>query len=402
MTMAMTAAVESGAKAVVCASTGNTSASAAAYATAAGLKCAVLVPEGKISMGKLSQAIAHGATLLQVDGNFDNCLDIARKLGESYPVFLVNSVNPARIQGQKTGAFEIVDFARRRPGHPRAARGQRRQHHRVLEGLQGVLGAVRVRNGRHPCPPCPPRPRRCGASRPPVPPRSWPGTRSPNRTPSPPPSGSATRPPGTAPLRARDESGGLIDAVTDEEILDAHRWLSAREGVFVEPGSAAGVAGLLKKHAAGEVPSGKTIVITVTGPRPQGPPVGPAHRGRQRSAARQGLQRRRHRCGRTGTGRKVALETTAPATVGLPLIEAGQRVTVRVPATSANLGPGLRQPGPGPGTARHPDGGKPRNRRAPVRAQRRGRGHACPATPATWWSGPWTRPSRGWATGTAG
>ena len=109
MTMAMTAAVAAGAKAVVCASTGNTSASAAAYATAAGLQCAVLVPEGKISMGKLSQAIAHGATLLQVDGNFDDCLDIARKLGESYPVFLVNSVNPARIEGQKTGAFEVVD-----------------------------------------------------------------------------------------------------------------------------------------------------------------------------------------------------------------------------------------------------------------------------------------------------
>ena len=150
MTMAMTAAVESGAKAVVCASTGNTSASAAAYATAAGLKCAVLVPEGKISMGKLSQAIAHGATLLQVDGNFDNCLDIARKLGESYPVFLVNSVNPARIQGQKTGAFEIVDSLGDAPGHPRPARRQRRKHHGVLEGLQGVLGAVRVRNGRNP------------------------------------------------------------------------------------------------------------------------------------------------------------------------------------------------------------------------------------------------------------
>ncbi len=109
MTMAMTAAVAAGAKAVVCASTGNTSASAAAYATAAGLTCAVLVPEGKISMGKLSQAVAHGATLLQVDGNFDNCLDVARKLADSYPVFLVNSVNPARIEGQKTGAFEVVD-----------------------------------------------------------------------------------------------------------------------------------------------------------------------------------------------------------------------------------------------------------------------------------------------------
>lgn len=109
MTMAMTAAVAAGAKAVVCASTGNTSASAAAYATQAGITCAVLVPDGKISMGKLSQAIAHGAQLLQVNGNFDNCLDVARKLAEAYPVFLVNSVNPARLEGQKTAAFEVVD-----------------------------------------------------------------------------------------------------------------------------------------------------------------------------------------------------------------------------------------------------------------------------------------------------
>src|SRR3954452_3369819 len=109
VTTAISAAVASGAKAVICASTGNTSASAAAYATAAGLTCAVLVPDGKIAMGKLSQAIAHGATLLQVDGNFDDCLLLARKLSEAYPVELVNSVNPYRIEGQKTAAFEIVD-----------------------------------------------------------------------------------------------------------------------------------------------------------------------------------------------------------------------------------------------------------------------------------------------------
>jgi threonine synthase len=109
MTTAMSAAAGRGAKAVVCASTGNTSASAAAYATRAGMVCAVLVPDGKIAMGKLSQAIAHGATLLQVDGNFDDCLTLARKLAESYPVDLVNSVNPARIEGQKTASFEVVD-----------------------------------------------------------------------------------------------------------------------------------------------------------------------------------------------------------------------------------------------------------------------------------------------------
>src|SRR6476620_3581389 len=109
MTMAISRAKEEGAKAVICASTGNTSASAAAYAVKAGMTCAVLVPEGKIAMGKLSQAIAHGATLIQVDGNFDDCLTVARKLAESYPVELVNSVNPARIEGQKTAAFEVVD-----------------------------------------------------------------------------------------------------------------------------------------------------------------------------------------------------------------------------------------------------------------------------------------------------
>ena len=109
MTAAISVAARNGAKAVICASTGNTSASAAAYATKAGMTCAVLVPDGKIAMGKLSQAIAHGATLLQVDGNFDDCLTLARKLAESYPVELVNSVNPARIEGQKTASFEVVD-----------------------------------------------------------------------------------------------------------------------------------------------------------------------------------------------------------------------------------------------------------------------------------------------------
>jgi threonine synthase len=110
MTMAISKAAEDGAKAVICASTGNTSASAAAYATKAGMNPVVLVPQGKIAMGKLAQAIAHGATLLQVKGNFDDCLDLARELSENYPVALVNSVNPYRIEGQKTGAFEVVDL----------------------------------------------------------------------------------------------------------------------------------------------------------------------------------------------------------------------------------------------------------------------------------------------------
>lgn len=264
MTMAITAAVKAGAKAVVCASTGNTSASAAAFAKQAGLTCAVLVPDGKIAMGKLSQAVAHGAKIIQVDGNFDNCLEVARKLSENYPVFLVNSVNPARIEGQKTGAFEVVD-----------ALGDAPDYHLLPVGNAGNITAY------------------------------WKGYRE-YAAPWTNPSGEvlepvATKTPvmwgfqaaGAAPLvaghpilepetiatairignpaswefaeAARDESGGIIEAVTDEEILEAHRWLSSREGVFVEPASAAGAAGLLKHHRAGTAPTGKRIVITVTG-----------------------------------------------------------------------------------------------------------------------------------------
>ena len=138
MTMAITKAAEAGAKAVICASTGNTSASAAAYAVRAGMTCAVLVPQGKIALGKLAQALVHGAKLLQVDGNFDDCLELARKLAVDYPVALVNSVNPDRIEGQKTAAFEICDALGRGPGRALHPGRQRRQHHRLLEGLPRV------------------------------------------------------------------------------------------------------------------------------------------------------------------------------------------------------------------------------------------------------------------------
>lgn len=264
MTMAITAAVEAGAEAVVCASTGNTSASAAAYATQAGIKCAVLVPDGKISMGKLSQAIAHGAELLQVNGNFDNCLDVARKLSENYPVFLVNSVNPARIEGQKTAAFEIVDFLGDAPDYHLLPvgnagnitaywKGYREYAEPYTSATAGELPAISTKT-----------------------PIMW-GFQAAGSAPivaghpitEPDTIASAIRIGNPASWQqaetARDESGGLIDSVTDEEILAAHRWLSSREGVFVEPASAAGVAGLLKHHAAGNVPAEKTIVITVTG-----------------------------------------------------------------------------------------------------------------------------------------
>ena len=264
MTMAITKAKEEGAEAVVCASTGNTSAAAAAYAKQAGLRCAVLVPEGKISLGKLSQAVAHGADIIQIDGNFDNCLDTARKLSESYPVFLVNSVNPYRIEGQKTAAFEVVDTLGDAPdihvlpvgnaGNITAYWKGYREYAAPARSTSGEqLGAVATRT-----------------------PAMW-GFQAAGAAPivrghpvdDPETIATAIRIGNPASwrsaLEARDESGGLIDSVTDEQIIEAHRWLSSREGVFVEPGSASGVAGVLKKHRAGEVPAGRTIVITVTG-----------------------------------------------------------------------------------------------------------------------------------------
>ncbi|MBC3761389.1 threonine synthase [Quadrisphaera oryzae] len=254
MTVAMTRAAADGARAVICASTGNTSASAAAYATAAGLSCGVLVPDGRIAMGKLSQAVAHGATLLQVDGNFDDCLRLARELAESYPVELVNSVNPARIEGQKTGAFEVVDALGDAPdvhclpvgnagnitaywrGYSEyAADGPATRRPRMW-GFQAA-GAAPIVHG-HPvdAPDTIATAIRIGN------PASW-----------------------EQAVAAREESGGVVEAVTDEEILAAHRLLSTRDGVFVEPASAAGVAGLLKRHAAGLVDSGLRVVVTVTG-----------------------------------------------------------------------------------------------------------------------------------------
>jgi threonine synthase len=264
MTTAISVAAEAGAKAVICASTGNTSASAAAYATAAGMACAVLVPEGKIAMGKLSQAIAHGATLLQVDGNFDDCLGLARKLAEAYPVELVNSVNPARIEGQKTAAFEVVDFLGDAPdlhllpvGNAGNITAYWRGYSEYATEWTGWDGAVHA----------PVSTRR---------PRMW-GFQAAGSAPivlghpvdHPDTIATAIRIGNPASwkqaIAARDESGGLIDAVTDAEILRAHRLLSAKEGVFVEPASAASVAGLLKKHEEGLVEAGRTIVCTVTG-----------------------------------------------------------------------------------------------------------------------------------------
>jgi threonine synthase len=250
MTMAISKAVEEGAKAVVCASTGNTSASAAAYAARAGLACAVLIPEGAIALGKLAQALVHGARVLQVRGNFDQALAIVRELPSRAPVTVVNSVNPHRIEGQKTGAFEIVDVLGDAPdvhcipvgnagnitaywrGYLEYKEAGRATRLPRMLGFQAA-GAAPIVLG-HPVehPETVATAIRIGN------PASW---------------YSATA--------AASESGGAISAVTDDEILAAYRFLAEEESVFCEAASAASVAGLL----ATGVPEGSTVVCVLTG-----------------------------------------------------------------------------------------------------------------------------------------
>jgi len=254
MTMAISKAKEAGAQAVICASTGNTSASAAAYAVRAGMVCAVLVPQGKIALGKMGQALVHGSRILQVDGNFDDCLDLARGLSEKYPVALVNSVNPVRIEGQKTAAFEIVDALGDAPdihvlpvgnagnitaywkGYREYAADGMSTHAPRMWGFQASGAAPIVRGEPVRNPQTIATAIRIGN------PASWQFAEM-----------------------ARDESGGLIDSVTDRQILSAYRLLASREGVFVEPASAASVAGLLKAAEEGKIDPDQRIVCTVTG-----------------------------------------------------------------------------------------------------------------------------------------
>jgi threonine synthase len=254
MTMAISKAVEHGAKAVICASTGNTSASAAAYAAHAGITAAVLVPEGKIAMGKLSQAIAHNGELIQIQGNFDDCLDIARELAEHYPVHLVNSVNNDRIEGQKTAAFEVVEVLEDAPDFHFIPVGNAGNYTAYTRGYSEELergGATKL-------------PRMFGfqaaGSAPLV-------------------SGSVVKHPETIAsairignpaswelaLAAREKTDGYFGAIEDDQILEAQRILSREVGVFVEPASAISVAGLLERAEAGHVPAGSVCVLTVTG-----------------------------------------------------------------------------------------------------------------------------------------
>jgi threonine synthase len=253
MTLAISKAVEGGAKAVVCASTGNTSASAAAYAAKAGITCAVLVPRGKVAMGKMAGTLVHGARVLEVDANFDASLDVARELAERYPVTLVNSVNPFRLQGQKTCAFEIVDFLGRAPDiHclPVGNAGNISSHwlgyseyladgviHEPprLFGYQAAGAAPLVAGAPVADPQTIATAIRIGN------PASW-----------------------DLAIDAARASEGGIWAVTDRQILAAYRRI-AGEGLFAEPASAASVAGLLEAHDRGALPAGATVVCVLTG-----------------------------------------------------------------------------------------------------------------------------------------
>ncbi len=256
MTMAISKAKEKGAKIVMCASTGNTSASAAAYSVRAGMKCVVLIPNGNIAMGKLAQAMIHQAQVIAIDGNFDDALDLVKDITSNYPVELVNSLNPYRIEGQKTAAFEICDFFGDAPefhaipvgnaGNITAywkgyteyhQKGKSQTLPRML-GFQAAGSAPIVLGKPVPNPETIATAIRIGN------PASW-----------------------KQALAARDNSKGLIDSVTDKEILSAYHLLAAQTGVFVEPASAASVAGIIKLASSGyfKEHQGKRVVCTVTG-----------------------------------------------------------------------------------------------------------------------------------------
>ena len=254
MTLAISKARERGAQAVICASTGNTSASAAAYAARAGIKCVVLLPQGKIALGKLAQALMHGAVTVSIDGNFDDALRLVRELGETGQIEVVNSINPVRIEGQKTAAFEICDALGDAPDFhflpvgnagnitaywkgyteyqaagksdtlPRMFGWQAAGAAPIVDGApvanpQTVASAIRIGN-----------------------PASWQGA-----------------------LAAVKESDGRIDKVTDEEILSAYKLIARTEGVFVEPACATPLAGLIKSVQAGLIPEGSLVTATMTG-----------------------------------------------------------------------------------------------------------------------------------------
>lgn len=254
MVVAVAKAIEAGSKAVICASTGNTSASAAAYAAQSGIECIIVIPGGKIALGKLAQAIVYGARIVSVDGNFDEALTIVRELSEKHPVTLVNSVNPYRIEGQKTAAFEIIDELGAPPdlhvlpvgnagnitaywkGYKEYYDKGKTDRKPKLYGFQAEGAAPIVRGYAIEKPETVATAIRIGN------PASWQQAEA-----------------------ARDESGGLIDMVSDEEILAAQAIMAAESGIFGEPASASPLAGLLKLKGQGHDFSGQVIVCVVTG-----------------------------------------------------------------------------------------------------------------------------------------
>jgi threonine synthase len=254
MTVAVSMAKENGSKAVICASTGNTSASAAAYATRAGMKSYVLIPQGKIALGKLSQAMAHGARVIQIEGNFDEALHLVREISESEPITLVNSLNPFRIEGQKTAAFEVIDQLGFAPdyhclpvgnagnitaywkGYKEYWEKGRAETLPKMLGFQAEGAAPIVRGKTVEKPETIATAIRIGN------PASWKQAEA-----------------------ARDESGGLIDMVSDDEILQAYQMLASLEGIFCEPASASSLAGVIKLNRKGIFKKKDVIVLTITG-----------------------------------------------------------------------------------------------------------------------------------------
>jgi threonine synthase len=265
MTVAVTQAVHEGAKAIICASTGNTSAAAAAYAARAGIRCFVLIPDGKIALGKLAQAVVHGAVVVQIQGNFDDGMRLVKELGQSAPVTIVNSINPYRLQGQKTAAFEIVEALGRAPDYhclpvgnagnisaywmgyseaagertsaslPGYALGNLKGRPKMC-GYQAAGAAPFLRGGPVKNPETVATAIRIGD------PQSW-----------------------THAWNAQKDSGGWFDECTDEEILATQKLLAAKEGVFCEPASAASLAGALRDIQRGKIKVGSLVVCTLTG-----------------------------------------------------------------------------------------------------------------------------------------
>lgn len=254
MTLAVTKAVEAGSKAIICASTGNTSASAAAYAAKAGIKAYMLVPAGYVAVGKLAQAMLYGAEAVAIDGNFDDALEIVIKLSENYPITLVNSVNPFRIEGQKTAAFEVCDVLGKAPDYlciPVGNAGNITAYWKGFKeyfdnkivpnkphmmGFEAEGSAAIVRGERIHAPETIATAIRIGN------PASW-----------------------DKAVNAVNESSGAIDSVTDEEIINAYKLVARTEGVFAEPASAASIAGLIKANSQNKIKENSTIVCVLTG-----------------------------------------------------------------------------------------------------------------------------------------